>query len=110
MASRICLVTETYPPEINGVASTLARLASGLRARGHVVSLVRPRQPAVDVAGAPPEPGALLVGGARLPGYAGLRIGLPARSALRAASDNDPISCSWNSTCPLVGTSTAPST
>ena len=24
---RICLVTETYPPEINGVALTLARLA-----------------------------------------------------------------------------------
>ena len=42
---RICLVTETYPPEINGVALTLARLAGGLRARGHAVSLVRPRQP-----------------------------------------------------------------
>jgi len=42
---RICLVTETYPPEINGVALTLARLASGLRARGHAVSVVRPRQP-----------------------------------------------------------------
>ena len=42
---RICLVTETYPPEINGVALTLARLAGGLRARGHAVSVVRPRQP-----------------------------------------------------------------
>ena len=42
---RICLVTETYPPEINGVALTLARLADGLRARGHAVSVVRPRQP-----------------------------------------------------------------
>ena len=84
MASRVCLVTETYPPEINGVASTLARLASGLRARGHVVSLVRPRQRAVDVAGAPPEPGTLLVSGVRLPGYEGLRIGLPAGGALRA--------------------------
>ena len=41
---RICLVTETYPPEINGVALTLARLADGLRARGHAVSVVRPRQ------------------------------------------------------------------
>ena len=39
---RICLVTETYPPEINGVALTLARLAGGLRARGHAVLLGAP--------------------------------------------------------------------
>jgi len=84
VARRVCLVTETYPPEINGVASTLARLASGLRARGHVVSLVRPRQPTVDGAGVPPEPGTLLVSGMRLPGYAGLRMGFPAGGVLRA--------------------------
>jgi hypothetical protein len=35
------VVTETYPPEINGVATTLAHLVSGLRARGHHVSLAR---------------------------------------------------------------------
>ena len=38
----VCVVTETYPPEINGVATTLAQLVSGMRARGHRVSLVRP--------------------------------------------------------------------
>jgi len=40
----ITLITETFPPEINGVANTLGRLCEGLRARGHQVELVRPRQ------------------------------------------------------------------
>ena len=84
VASHVCFVTETYPPEINGVASTLAQLASGMRARGHRVSLVRPTQPAVDAPGRGREPRTLLVGGMRLPGYKGLRIGFPAGRALRA--------------------------
>jgi hypothetical protein len=41
---RIALVTETYAPEINGVAQTLAHVAEGLRARGHDLQLLRPRQ------------------------------------------------------------------
>ena len=43
----ICIVTETYPPEVNGVAMTLARLVEGLRTQGHAVSVVRPRQAAL---------------------------------------------------------------
>ena len=43
-APRVALVTETWPPEINGVAMTLSRLADGLRARNWQVALVRPRQ------------------------------------------------------------------
>src|SRR5580700_11899958 len=39
-----CIVTETYPPEINGVALTLANLVKGLLARGHTVSVVHPKQ------------------------------------------------------------------
>jgi len=85
VTSRVCIVTETYAPEINGVASTLGRLADGMRARGHVVSLVRPRQKAVDGLGRRPEPGTLLVRGMRLPGYQGLQFGFPAGASLRAA-------------------------
>ena len=85
VARHVCIVTETYPPEINGVASTLAQLASGMRERGHTVSLVRPRQPAVDLSRRASEPRALLVGGMRLPGYKGLRMGFPAGAALRTA-------------------------
>lgn len=79
---RYTIVTETYPPEINGVALTVQGLEEGLRQRGHAVALVRPRQPADE--DAPPCPDTLLVRGGRLPRYPGLRFGLPAPQALRA--------------------------
>jgi glycosyltransferase involved in cell wall biosynthesis len=79
-----CVVSETYSPEINGVATTLAHLVSGLRARGHRVSLARPRQ-RIDAARPYPDATTTLVAGVRLPGYRGLQIGLPAGAALRAA-------------------------
>ena len=41
---RIAAVTETYPPEINGVAVSAARFIEGLRRREHQIQLVRPRQ------------------------------------------------------------------
>lgn len=44
-ALRLCFVSETYPPEVNGVALTVARVVDGLRGRGHHVQVVRPRQP-----------------------------------------------------------------
>ena len=39
---RVCVVTETYPPEVNGVAISLARVVEGLKEQGHHVWLVRP--------------------------------------------------------------------
>ncbi len=39
----IAVVTETYPPEVNGVAMTLGRMVRGLLANGHRISLPRPR-------------------------------------------------------------------
>ncbi len=77
---RYAIVTETYPPEINGVALTVQALEHGLRARGHDVMLVRPRQ---DASG--PGPFELLVRGLGLPRYPGLRFGLPAPRTLLAA-------------------------
>jgi glycosyltransferase involved in cell wall biosynthesis len=41
---RLTLVTETYPPEVNGVARTLKRWVTTFRDRGHLVSVIRPRQ------------------------------------------------------------------
>src|SRR5262245_14218682 len=69
----ICVVTETYAPEINGVALTLGRLVEGLRARGHRVSLVRPRQARGDQAGRGSDPDVITVAGVPLPGYNGVR-------------------------------------
>ena len=42
---RIAYVTETYPPEVNGVSLTVERTVRHLRERGHAVDLIRPRQP-----------------------------------------------------------------
>ena len=39
---RLAVVTETYPPEVNGVAMTVARLVEGLRDGGHDLQLIRP--------------------------------------------------------------------
>ena len=47
---RYCIVSETYPPEVNGVALTVQNLERGLRVRGHEVDVVRPRQAANDSA------------------------------------------------------------
>jgi glycosyltransferase involved in cell wall biosynthesis len=76
---RLAVVTETYPPEINGVANTMHQLVSGLRRLGHQIRLVRPRQPGDAAAAAQ---GGMsheecLVPGLPLPGYSGLRFGLP---------------------------------
>lgn len=69
----ISLITETFPPEINGVANTLGRLCDDLRTRGHRVQLVRPRQSS-DPRGAA-EQNLLLTRGWPLPGYPGLQWG-----------------------------------
>ncbi|AWV06921.1 glycosyltransferase family 4 protein [Marilutibacter maris] len=77
---RYTIVTETYPPEINGVALTVSGLERGLRARGHEVGVVRPRQGGDDRADAHEQ----LVPGLPLPRYPGLRFGLPAGRRLAA--------------------------
>lgn len=79
---RYAIVTETYPPEVNGVALTVQGLEHGLRRRGHDVVLVRPRQ-ACDRAGEA-RAHEFLVPGAALPRYPGLRFGLPASRRLHA--------------------------
>ena len=41
---RVAVVTETWPPEVNGVAMSIARVVAGLQRRDHDIQLVRPRQ------------------------------------------------------------------
>ncbi len=79
---RLAVVTETYPPEVNGVAITIARLVEGLRDRGHDLQLVRPRQQAADVAGRANRLDEVLMRGLPIPRYPQFKMGLPARRAL----------------------------
>jgi len=77
---RVSIITETWPPEVNGVALTVHGLAHGLATRGHAVQVVRPRQRqahAQDTAVT-----TLAVPGAALPRYPGLRFGLPCSGRL----------------------------
>jgi len=78
MRLEIAFVTETFPPEVNGVAMTVGRLVHGMRERGHRVSVIRPRQGKAD-SGNEHE---LALPGLPLPGYPGLRFGLPAGRSL----------------------------
>lgn len=73
-ALHIALVTETFAPEINGVANTLGQLCDGLRARNHRVQLIRPRQSADGNQRSSDE--LMLCRGWPLPGYPGLQWGL----------------------------------
>ncbi|MDP2680389.1 MAG: glycosyltransferase family 1 protein [Rhodoferax sp.] len=79
---RIALVTETFPPEINGVAMTLGRILDGLLARGHSVQVIRPRQSGENAV--LPREGLeqVLSYGVALPAYRDLQFGLPARNRL----------------------------
>ncbi len=82
---RIAFVTETYPPEVNGVALTVARFISHLRGCGHEVEVVRPRQRSdalkAETDAAAPASGDWLSAGLPIPMYPDLRFGLmrPAR-------------------------------
>lgn len=76
----IAYVTETYPPELNGVSLTVERTVSWLRQQGHVVSLVRPRQPHETARDSASE---WRTAGLPLPMYRDLRLGLAWPSALR---------------------------
>lgn len=78
---RVAVVTETYPPEVNGVATTIARFVQGLRERRHEVQLVRPRQDRSEPA-AEDHPPDVLMHGLSIPRYPNLKMGLPAKRAL----------------------------
>lgn len=77
----ITIVSETFPPEINGVANTLRHLCQGLVRRGHKVTVIRPRQHH-EPKGEPAEADEYLfsqehvVTGLPLPGYGELRFGV----------------------------------
>ena len=79
---QIALVTETYLPEVNGVAITIGRMVHGLLKRGHRIHLIRPRQFKQDVAANQENYIETLVSGMPIPGYPELKSGLPAKGLL----------------------------
>jgi phosphatidylinositol alpha 1,6-mannosyltransferase len=82
---RIVYVTESFPPDVNGVAHTALRVAEHLASRGHDPLVIAP-EPASDL----PRPDRALpypvirVPSMAVPVYPGLRVGMPG-PRLRAA-------------------------
>ena len=70
---RVTIVTETFAPEVNGVAHTLGHLVNGLRQRGVEVQVIRPRQQRKEQA----DSDTVLLPGLPIPGYNSMRFGLP---------------------------------
>jgi len=82
---RIAMITETYPPEVNGVARTVQEMVEGLRARGHTIDLVRPRQNGHDRPFVDGNLVETLARGFAIPRYPQLKMGLPAKRELQRA-------------------------
>jgi glycosyltransferase involved in cell wall biosynthesis len=79
---RVSVVTETWPPEVNGVAATSARVVAELRDRGHELQVLRPRQQHGDTAADEPGYAEVLMRGLPIPRYPQLKMGLPSRRTL----------------------------
>ena len=79
---RLAVVTETYPPEVNGVALSLARFVDGLRECNHDIQLIRPRQSFGEQPDQRTGFNELLTQGMPIPRYPDLKMGLPAKQAL----------------------------
>lgn len=79
---RVAVVTETWPPEVNGVAVTLAKLVQGLSHRNHDVQLIRPRQAKSDTGFKDSNLEEVLMRGMPIPRYPELKLGLPSKKTL----------------------------
>jgi phosphatidylinositol alpha 1,6-mannosyltransferase len=82
---RIAIVSESFPPDVNGVAHSTLRMAEHLVRAGHEPLVIAP-QPAADAPGAAgPFPCPVVrVRSVPVPGYSGFRVGLRGRT-VRAA-------------------------
>ena len=86
---RIAYVTESFPPDVNGVAHTAVRVSEQLASRGHEPLVIAP-----EPAGGLPRPDGSLgypvvrVPSMPVPVYPGLRVGLPARRVQAAMAEH----------------------
>jgi glycosyltransferase involved in cell wall biosynthesis len=80
---RVLIVTDTFPPDINGVARTLSTLGEGLQRRGHEVQVVTT---VGDAKGAGLK--RHVMHSMPLPGYPGLRFGFSSARQLLEIFDN----------------------
>jgi phosphatidylinositol alpha 1,6-mannosyltransferase len=85
---RVAIITESFPPDVNGVAHTVLRAAEQLVQRGHHPLVIAPRPPrGTRHVGPFPYP-VVRVPALPLPGYPSFRLGLPSRRIRRALAEH----------------------
>ncbi|MGY0233783.1 glycosyltransferase family 4 protein [Longispora urticae] len=88
---RVAIITESYSPDVNGVANSVARVADHLVARGHSPLVIAPRPASALLPAKDPEPYPVLrVGSVPMMGYPSVRLGLPSRRILEALRAHRP--------------------
>src|SRR5262249_32785395 len=90
---RIAIITESFPPDVNGVAHSVVRVAEHLLSRGNAPLVIAP-QPASGrragrrgATGPLPSP-VVRVPSLPTPGSSGFRLGLPSRRIVAALRDH----------------------
>ncbi len=79
---KFALVTETFKPEINGVAMTLGKITECLSNNQHQVQVIRPKQNNQDAPADTQNFKEVLVTGMPIPFYKHLKFGFPAKNRL----------------------------
>ncbi len=87
---RIAVVTETYPPEINGVAKTIGKMVQNLRSRGHFLQVFRPKQQVHNCHETQINGEDVTLPGLKIPFYRDLNIGLPSTGLLLRSWKSNP--------------------
>jgi phosphatidylinositol alpha 1,6-mannosyltransferase len=81
---RVAIITESFPPDVNGVANTVLRVADQLTTKGHHPLVIAPRPPRGTRQVGPFGYPVVRIPAVPLPGYPSFRLGLPSRQ-VRAA-------------------------
>ncbi|MFR9676302.1 glycosyltransferase family 4 protein [Streptomyces sp. TR06-5] len=87
---RVVIVTESYPPDVNGVAHTTWQTASHLARAGHEPLVVAPAPPPGSRVRADGPAPVVSVPSLPLPGYAQVRVALPSRRLSAAVARHRP--------------------
>ena len=85
---RVAIITESFPPDVNGVAGSVLRAADHLHSRGHEPLVIAPATGRA-FADALPYP-VVRVPSVPMPGYGRFRLGLPSRRIAAALAAHRP--------------------
>ena len=87
---RVAILTESFAPEVNGVANTVLRVAEHLASKGHQPYVIAP-EPRRRTGPAPDVPyDVLRLPSVPMPGYANVRLALPTQRIRRALTEFGP--------------------